>query len=185
VEVNSHAGLNRQKVYEEEFERQFLQETKSYFASEADRILTSCPLDEYIKFVQNRISEETTTTDYITMSVATDKVRSVLENCFISHKIDILQEYFKGVLDSQNIEACRAIYDILVRIPFGTAVPLDQYQSHVTTSFLKLTSSMPGNIQKDPSKFLDLIIQNRNWQLKYCKEAFLSDPTFIAAVDKV
>ncbi len=73
-------GLGSTGVYVEEFERPFLEQTEAFYREESEGVLSrNCSTVEYLKYAEQRISEETARADALLNSTSLPRLMDVLQ----------------------------------------------------------------------------------------------------------
>ncbi|CAH0389373.1 unnamed protein product [Bemisia tabaci] len=116
-------GINNRAVYEEDFERPFLQQSAEFFKMESQKFLGENSASVYIKKVEARINEEAERAKhYLDESTETRIVEVVEEELIKKHMKTIVEMENSGVvhmLKNKKTEDLACMYKLLSRVTDG------------------------------------------------------------------
>ncbi|KAI5704858.1 hypothetical protein M8J75_009498 [Diaphorina citri] len=116
-------GINSRAVYEEDFERPFLQQSAEFYKMESQRFLAENSASVYIKKVEARINEEAERAKhYLDESTESRIVEVVEEELIKKHMRTIVEMENSGVihmLQNQKTEDLACMYKLFSRVTDG------------------------------------------------------------------
>lgn len=107
-------GINSLKVYEEDFEQAFLEETEKFYQSEANEFIqiNTCP--DYVEKARNRLEEERARAkDYLQPSTEDKLIKLVAEEMVAKHASNLVSMPKSGcrvMLERDNLENLHNMY---------------------------------------------------------------------------
>ncbi|XP_054167260.1 cullin-3-B-like isoform X2 [Oppia nitens] len=116
-------GIESRSVYEEDFERPFLQQSAEFYRFESQKFLEENSASVYMKKVDQRINEEAERAKhYLDKSTEDEIVRVVEEELISKHMKTIVEMENSGVvhmLKNQKTEDLCCMYKLFCRVPNG------------------------------------------------------------------
>ncbi|KAK6632281.1 Cullin-3 [Polyplax serrata] len=116
-------GIGKRSVYEEDFERPFLQQSADFYRMESQKFLAENSASVYIKKVEARINEEAERAKhYLDVSTETRIVEVVEEELIKKHMKTIVEMENSGVvhmLKNQKTEDLACMYKLFYRVTDG------------------------------------------------------------------
>ncbi|EEB19747.1 Cullin-3, putative [Pediculus humanus corporis] len=116
-------GIGKRSVYEEDFERPFLQQSADFYRMESQKFLAENSASVYIKKVEARINEEAERAKhYLDVSTETRIVEVVEEELIEKHMKTIVEMENSGVvhmLKNQKTEDLACMYKLFYRVTDG------------------------------------------------------------------
>ncbi|XP_024890678.1 cullin-3-like [Temnothorax curvispinosus] len=122
-------GINNRQVYEEDFERPFLQQSAEFYRGESQKLLTENSASEYIEKVEARIREESERAKhYLDESTESRIVKVVEEELIKVHMKTIVEMENSRVaqmLKNQKTEDLGKMYKLFSRVSDGFRIVCD------------------------------------------------------------
>ncbi|KDR11709.1 Cullin-3-A [Zootermopsis nevadensis] len=122
-------GINSRTVYEEDFERPFLQQSAEFYRLESQKFLAENSASVYIKKVEARINEEAERAKhYLDVSTEPRIVEVVEEELIKKHMKTIVEMENSGVvhmLKNQKTEDLACMYKLFSRVAEGLKTMAD------------------------------------------------------------
>lgn len=122
-------GINNRVVYEEDFERPFLQQSIDFYRMESQKFLAENSASVYIKKVEARISEESDRAKHYLDESTEPRIVEVVEDELIKiHMKTIVEMENSGVihmLQNQKIEDLNSMYKLFSRVTDGLRTVCD------------------------------------------------------------
>uniref|UniRef100_A0A6B2KYR3 Cullin family profile domain-containing protein n=1 Tax=Arcella intermedia TaxID=1963864 RepID=A0A6B2KYR3_9EUKA len=116
-------GLNSRSVYEEDFEKAFLDTSSSFYKVESQTFISSNSASDYMKKVEGRLKEEMERVNHYLDSATEPKIKEVLERELISTHMKALVEMegsgLVSMLKDDKIEDLTRMYHLLQRVSKG------------------------------------------------------------------
>lgn len=122
-------GINNRLVYEEDFERPFLQQSIDFYRMESQKFLAENSASVYIKKVEARISEESDRAKHYLDESTEPRIVEVVEDELIKiHMKTIVEMENSGVvhmLQNQKTEDLNCMYKLFARVTDGLRTVCD------------------------------------------------------------
>ncbi|CAG0898993.1 unnamed protein product, partial [Cyprideis torosa] len=149
-------GVGRRDVYEEDFERPFLQESAEFFRLESQKFLAENSASVYIRKVEARIQEESERATRNLDESTEPRIISVVENELIRrHMKTIVEMENSGVvymLKHDKVEDLACLFKLLSRVPEGLRTMSDCVSSYLREQGRALVHEEDG-VEKNPIVF--------------------------------
>ena len=122
-------------VYQEDFERPFLEASASFYSGESQQFIECCDCGEYLKKAERRLAEELERVTQYMDSKTADKIANVVDKEMLSNHMQrlILMEnsgLVNMLIDDKHEDLAR-IYDLFKRVPDGHSTIRSVMTSHV------------------------------------------------------
>ncbi|XP_046579231.1 LOW QUALITY PROTEIN: cullin-3-A-like [Haliotis rubra] len=116
-------GIDSRNVYEEDFERPFLEQSAEFYRLESQKFLAENSASVYIKKVEARINEEAErATHYLDKSTEEPIVKVLEEELISKHMKTIVEMENSGVvhmLENNKTDDLACMYKLFIRVPLG------------------------------------------------------------------
>lgn len=122
-------GINQRWVYEEDFERPFLDQSSEFYTAESQKFLADNSASEYIKQVEKRIRDESERAKRYLDDSTEKRIIEVVENKLIKeHMQRIVEMENSGVvymLKNKKEDDLARMYSLFARVPDGLKTIVD------------------------------------------------------------
>lgn len=139
-------GVGSRSVYEEDFEKQFLDTSANFYKIEAQTFIATNSASEYMKKVERRIQEEMERVKHYLDPLTESKIKDVVEKELITAHMKTLVEMpgsgMVSMLKDNKIDDLGRMYSLLGRVPKG-----HELMRNLLNSFVKDTGKA---IVEDP-----------------------------------
>lgn len=173
-------GINSRSVYDELFERHFLQSSSQFYLIESQEYIASNSCSDYLKKVETRLKEELNRVAHYLDPSTESKIRERVEKEMIANHMKTLIEMENSGLIWQlredKIEDLARMYHLFQRVHPGLAL-----MKEVISKYLKETGKalvQDEEKQKDPSIFIQHLLSLKDKYDKILASAFNNDKTF-------
>ncbi|CAJ0646551.1 12347_t:CDS:10 [Entrophospora sp. SA101] len=127
-------------IYYHGFEIPFLEETRSYFMIEGQRLVSELSVPQYLSHVSNRLSiESARAAEYLDKKTMDPLLKAIDEELIMKHVDTILDKGFINMVDNNDIcfhiDELKSLYNLFLRVN-----ALDQIRSHFG-SYIKKTGT--------------------------------------------
>ncbi|KAL4002018.1 Cullin family protein [Acanthocheilonema viteae] len=176
--------LPKLRVYRDYFEKRFIADTESYFANEAAEFIAANSVTEYMKKVEIRLKEEKERCDLYLHESTQDLLAKTLEKVLITKQLDLFQNEFGNLLESNKDSDLERMYTLCDRVENGLdelRLALEKHIARQGEAALDKISDMAIN---DPKQYVSTILEvhKRYHSLVTC--SFKNEPGFVQALDK-
>ncbi|XP_065840946.1 cullin-3-like [Oscarella lobularis] len=180
---------NPKEVYEEEFERPFLEETAEFYKVESQNLLTENSASVYIRKVDARVREERERATHYLDPSTDGPVTKVLEKELISaHMRTIVEMENSGVvfmLKNERISDLSCMFKLFGRVESGHQVMVGCMSKHLRelgTALVKEDEGEASSGGKNAITFVQSLLDLREQYGRFLSEAFQSDKLFARTV---
>eukprot|EP00029_Vermamoeba_vermiformis_P007606 TRINITY_DN3335_c0_g1_i1.p1 TRINITY_DN3335_c0_g1~~TRINITY_DN3335_c0_g1_i1.p1 ORF type:complete len:736 (+),score=314.22 TRINITY_DN3335_c0_g1_i1:44-2251(+) len=116
-------GISNRAVYEEDFERQFLEASSQFYRVESQNFISENSCSDYMKKVEQRIKEEMERVQHYLDAATESKIKEVVERELITQHMKTLVEMDGSgqvaMLKDDKIEDLARMYQLLGRVKGG------------------------------------------------------------------
>ena len=173
-------------LYRTTFERQFLEDTETFYRAESEAFLRENPITEYLKKVQTRIQEEERRCQlYLHPSTLDALLRSV-DKVLITDKLEMLQTEFCALLSDRKSDDLGRMFQLCSRVEDGLGlVELKaSLERHIISHAHHVIRNSGDDIHQTPKTYVTTILDVHRTFHNLVVTAFQSDPGFVQALDK-
>ncbi|VDO77588.1 unnamed protein product [Onchocerca flexuosa] len=170
-ETNSSANP-KLSVYRDCFEKHFIADTESYFANEAAEFIVANSIIEYMKKVEIRLKEEKERCDLYLHESTQDLLAKTLEKVLITKQLDLFQNEFGNLLESNKDSDLERMYTLCDRVENGLdelRVALEKHIARQGEAALDKIADVAVNVSI--KKYLEkLILHLISFEISYQKK---------------
>ncbi|XP_022710351.1 cullin-3-like isoform X2 [Varroa jacobsoni] len=154
-------GIQNRTVYEEDFERPFLQQSTEFYRSESQRFLADNSASSYVAKVEQRINEESQRAKHYLDEGTEEAIVKVVEHELITvHMKTVLEMENSGVvhmLKNQKVEDLNRMYLLFARVPEGLKCLVERVSAYLREQGRALvTDDAKGDALSFVQSLLDL-----------------------------
>jgi len=128
-------GVNSRTVYEEDFEKPFLETSSNFYRVESQEFIVSNSCPDYMRKAESRIKEELDRVTHYLDSSTEHKIKDVVERELISVHMKTLAEMeysgFIPMLRDNKIDDLKRMYNLFGRVPNGHITMRDMQSVYV------------------------------------------------------
>ena len=150
-------------AYEDEFERDFLDQAKTFYMQESQQLLNECTCADYMRRVDLRLIEEANrATSYLSPSSHTKVLSAVEAQLITFHARKLVEMETSGctaMFQDDRIDDLRRMYTLFYRVPNTLDVLRDFMGAYVKKAGLLIVSDSEN--LKDPVRFVQQMIDLR------------------------
>ena len=151
-------GIN---VYEEEFEKPFIETTKNYYREEVQSFLQQNTCSDFILKAQKRLAEETERANLYLSTTSESKLKFAVENEFITKNAKTLIEMensgFEYLLNENKQKDLSNFYSLLNRVPSTLELLREFVHEYVKKHGFKAIADQ--EVVKDPINFVQKVLE--------------------------
>ncbi|XP_057447618.1 cullin-3B-like [Lotus japonicus] len=173
------------RVYEGDFEKQFLEVSTNFYCLESQGFIESCDCGDYLKKAERRLNEEMERVSQYLDPASESKITAVVEKEMIENHIHTLVHMensgLVNMLLDDKYEDLQRMYNLFRRVLAGLTIVKE-----VMTSFIRDTGKQlvldPERL-KDPVDFVQRLLDLKDKYDKIISMAFNNDKTFQNALN--
>ncbi|RWS29968.1 cullin-3-A-like protein, partial [Leptotrombidium deliense] len=180
-------GIEQRSVYEEDFERPFLQQSAEFYKLESQKFLEENSASVYIKKVDQRIIEEAERAKhYLDESTEALIVRVVEDELISKHMKTIVEMENSGVvymLKNQKIDDLACMYKLFSRVPQGLQAIISCVSAYLREQGKALVSEEDGG-KGDAVSFVQSLLELKDRFDTFLHQSFNGDKEFLKMIAK-
>uniref|UniRef100_H2ZJ76 Cullin family profile domain-containing protein n=1 Tax=Ciona savignyi TaxID=51511 RepID=H2ZJ76_CIOSA len=172
-------SLNGRDVYEQEFEKGFLEQSSNFYQMESHKFLVENSASQYLKKVEARIEEEAERARHYLDPSTEPEIIAVLER-------ELIQRHMKIVVEMENSGAVYMLqhdikddllrmYQLFVRVPQGFETLRDCLSAYLREQGKAVVED--GG-QKTPVDYIQALLDLKDRMDDFHKHSFKNDPLF-------
>jgi cullin 1 len=181
---NSNGTGQNLDVYRENFEKVFLTTTEDYYSRESVDFLEANQFPEYLKRVDQRLSEEQKRVRTYMHDSTAEKLAKRLECVFIEKRFEQFQAEFRNLLVQEKHDDLALLYLLVARLPLGLNELRPIFEEHVHSQGLLAIAKCKDTAPSDPNLYIQTILNIHKKFNALILTAFRHDSGFVAALDK-
>jgi cullin 1 len=176
-------------VYEEHFQRPFLEETEIFYKAESEAFLAEHSVSDYLKKAERRIKEEEDRVDRYLHSSTKDALVSACDEVLIRQHATVLLENFNRLLEADKEQDVKRLYALMSRIPEGLEPMRKTFQEHVKTAGHAVIAKLVGENEDsgdgvEAKDYVDTLLQIYQKNHDRVTRCFKGEAGFFASLDK-
>ncbi|KAG6494940.1 cullin-3B-like [Zingiber officinale] len=172
-------------VYQEDFEKPFLEVSASFYSGESQQLIECCDCGEYLRKAEKRLSEETERVSHYLDSASEVKITSVVEGEMIANHMQRLVHMensgLVNMLVDDKYEDLARMYSLFRRVTDGLSTIRDVMTAHLRETGRQLVSD-PEKL-KDPVDFVQHLLDEKDKYDMIISKSFNNDKTFQNALN--
>ncbi|EFJ05563.1 hypothetical protein SELMODRAFT_98006 [Selaginella moellendorffii] len=172
-------------VYEEEFEKPFLDAAADFYRIESQQFLESSDCADYLKKAERRLNEEMDRVTHYLFPRSEPKITSVVDREMIGHHMKLLVEMensgLVSMLTDDKYDDLARMYSLFRRVTTGLQTIRDLMTSHLREVGKNLVVD-PERL-KDPVEFVQRLLDEKDKYDRIIRSSFSNDKTFQNALN--
>ncbi|XP_033759377.1 cullin-3-A-like [Pecten maximus] len=180
-------GIDSRTVYEEDFERPFLEQSAEFYRSESQKFLAENSASVYIKKVEARINEEAErATHYLDKSTEEPIVKVLEEELISKHMKTIVEMENSGVvnmLKNNKTDDLACMYKLFIRVPEGLKTMCDCISVYLREQGKAIVSE-EGEDGKNAITYIQSLLDLKDRFDHFLHESYSSDKQFKQMISK-
>jgi cullin 1 len=176
-------------VYKEHLETPFLDATEEYYVRESNAFLAENSLSDYLKKVEERLTEEEDRIDRYLNTETRKQLISKCEQVLIRQHSDLMWGGLQNLLDFDKDEDLQRMYALLSRIPEGLEPLRIKFEEYVKKAGLAAVADLLGEGSEsadsvDPKAYVDALLEVHSRNSETITRSFNGDTGFVASLDR-
>nr|GMC59432.1 cullin-3A-like isoform X1 [Ipomoea batatas] len=172
-------------VYQEDFEKPFLEVSADFYRVESQQFIESCDCGDYLRKAEKRLNEEIErVSHYLDVRSEANITKMVEKEMIESHMYRLVHMENSGlvnmILDDKYDDLGR-MYNLFRRVPNGPSLIKDVMTSHIREVGKQLVTD-PEKL-KDPVDFVQRLLDEKDKHDNIINKAFNNDKTFQNALN--
>ncbi|KAL1194519.1 Cullin-3A [Cardamine amara subsp. amara] len=174
-----------ESVYQEDFEKPFLDASSEFYKVESQEFIESCDCGDYLKKAEKRLTEEIDRVGHYLDAKSEEKITSVVEKEMIANHMQRLVHMensgLVNMLLNDKYEDLGRMYNLFRRVTNGLVTVRDVMTLHLREMGKQLVTDPERS--KDPVEFVQRLLDERDKYDKIISTAFGNDKTFQNALN--
>lgn len=179
-------GIDTRSVYEEDFEKPFLEESAEFYKLEGQKFLAENSASVYIQKVETRINEESERAKhYLDPTTEEPIVKVVEEELIRKHMKTVVEMENSGVihmLKHNKIEDLARMYRLFVRVKEGLKTVCDCMRGYLREQGKALVVEEEGESGKNPIAYIQSLLELKDRFDHFLNNSFNNDKLFKQAI---
>lgn len=179
-------GINTTSVYEEDFEKPFLEESAEFYKLEGQKFLAENSASVYIQKVEARINEESERAKhYLDPTTEESIVKVVEEELIRKHMKTVVEMENSGVihmLKHNKIEDLARMYRLFVRVKDGLKTVCDCMRGYLREQGKALVVEEEGESGRNPITYIQSLLNLKDRFDHFLNNSFSNDRLFKQAI---
>lgn len=180
-------GIDKRTVYEEIFEKSFLEQSAEFYQAEGQRYLNENCASTYIREVEQRIEEESKRAQrYLDPSTEQKIVQVVERELITNHMKPIVEMENSGVikmLQDQKIEDLNCMYRLLCRVKNGLQCIVGCVSAYLRDQGKSLVTEEEGG-KSDAVQYIQKLLELKDRFDLFLVKSFNNDKEFLKMIAK-
>eukprot|EP01087_Luapelamoeba_hula_P024188 TRINITY_DN9114_c0_g2_i1.p1 TRINITY_DN9114_c0_g2~~TRINITY_DN9114_c0_g2_i1.p1 ORF type:complete len:736 (+),score=148.71 TRINITY_DN9114_c0_g2_i1:156-2363(+) len=178
-------GVSSRTVYEEDFEKHFLETTATFYRVESQEFISSNSASDYMRKVSVRLKEEMERVAHYLDASTEPKLKEVVERELIAvHMKTLIEMEGSGcisMLKDDKVEDLTRMYNLFARVSNGLAFMREKISNHIKETGKALVTDEEKN--KAPQLYVQALLDMKDKYDRLLTTAFLNDKTFQQAMN--
>jgi cullin 3 len=168
-------------VYEEEFEKHFLDMTRAFYRHESQSYLSESNCSDFIRKADARLTEEAVRVRQYLSAATEPKLKHLMEYEYISTHAQALVEMETSgcqyMFKEDKLEDLKMMYNLFSRVPSTLDFIRDSLSEYVKKAGLEIVADQ--ETVRDPIQFVQRMLELKEKFDKIIKESFRDDKKFL------
>lgn len=182
VRVEEYKVKGQLDMYQEIFEKPFLETTGEFYAREASELLQQSDVTRYMERVSWRLNLEELRTYKFLHSSSMPKVSQCCEEKMVAAHLSWLHAEAEAMIQNERKWDLKLLYALLRPLPSGLAPLVQKFTQHITQQGLQAIGPLQG--ENVYIQFVESILDVHTKYSLLIGEVFKGDQAFISALDK-
>ncbi|XP_068732101.1 cullin-3-like [Montipora capricornis] len=179
-------GIDTRSVYEEDFEKPFLEESAEFYKLEGQKFLVENSASVYIQKVEARINEESERAKhYLDPTTEEPIVKVVEEELIRKHMKTVVEMENSGVihmLKHNKIEDLARMHQLFIRVKDGLKTVCDCMRGYLREQGKALVVEEEGESSKNPITYIQSLLDLKDRFDHFLNNSFNNDRLFKQAI---
>ncbi|PAA62357.1 hypothetical protein BOX15_Mlig003586g1 [Macrostomum lignano] len=183
----SPSSDERLRIYEDNFERSYLDSTETFYRTQANQHLNMRGVQEYMEYADKKLKEEEDRAKrYLETKPGCNSVSKLVARC-----VDVLVSAFKEailqecepMINEGQTERLRLMFSLLDRVPDGVQPMREALERHIRQKGLENMVASAQLILSDSEQYVEKLLDLFEQFSSLVDRAFSNDPRFLTSRD--
>uniref|UniRef100_A0AC35TVZ3 Cullin_Nedd8 domain-containing protein n=1 Tax=Rhabditophanes sp. KR3021 TaxID=114890 RepID=A0AC35TVZ3_9BILA len=171
-------------IYKQEFEIEFLGQTKAWYERHSAQLLEVADVPEYLMKAEGWMTAEIDRCDRLMDKSTLDPLQLCLNQSLITDHLDIFRAQFEGLLANDKKDDLRRLYTLSLGTPDAELHFTTDLKKYISTYGVEKINGIADDAKDDPKMYLTSIIQIYNQFTSVVQTSFKNDKAYVEALDK-
>uniref|UniRef100_A0AC35TI09 CULLIN_2 domain-containing protein n=1 Tax=Rhabditophanes sp. KR3021 TaxID=114890 RepID=A0AC35TI09_9BILA len=171
-------------IYKQEFEIEFLGQTKAWYERHSAQLLEIADVPEYLMKAEDWMTAEIDRCDRLMDKSTLDPLQLCLNQSLITDHLDIFRAQFEGLLANDKKDDLRRLYTLSLGTPDAELHFTTNLKKYISTYGVEKINGIADDAKDDPKMYLTSIIEIYNQFTSVVKTSFKNDKAYVEALDK-
>lgn len=179
-------GVNSRAVYEEDFEKPFLETSSNFYRVESQEFIASNSCSDYMRKAEARIKEELERVAHYLDPSTEPKIKEVVEKELVAaHMKTLIEMEHSGIISmlrDDKVEDLKRMYNLFGRVSTGHNLMRDFLSNYIKETGKALI--MDEEKQKDHLALIQALLDVKDKYDRLLTNAFLNDKQFTQSLNQ-
>lgn len=182
VDVQQYKKKDKMELYEEMFEKPFLEASGEHYKHTAARLLQECNVSQYMEKVMQCINDEDARARRFLSESSFPKVRTRCEQHMVADHLGFLHGECETMVTRERRKDLANMYTLLKSVNGGLAVLINHVRDHIKQQGLEAVTGLRG--ENVHTQFVESMLGVHKKYKALIQEVFSNDQSFMGALDK-
>ncbi|TPX34674.1 hypothetical protein SmJEL517_g02760 [Synchytrium microbalum] len=175
--IDSFVQLNRDgdtpfDLYINEFENVYLAQTREYYETESNTVISTLNISGYMFKANTRLQEEVIRNQRYCDAMSHDKIIRECEAQYIAAHQQRVHAHFESMVEHENTSDCNMAYNLLSRIPNGVDPLLEIFEKYIARVGKAMVAALGTTVTKEAKDYVEMLMDLHSKYLKFATDAF-------------
>ncbi|XP_064404658.1 cullin-5-like [Halichondria panicea] len=179
---------NKLRIYQEHFERQYIDSTREFYKLHGSDYMTENGVQNYMRYADQKLTEEERRANrYLETRKGCSSVSQLMDACvevLVKDHCDVIVAECPKLIAAYQVEKLSLMFGLMDRIPNGVEPMLTFLESYITQSGVDDMKASAEVITTDSEKYVEQLLALFNRFSRLASEAFRDDTRFLTSRDK-
>ncbi|XP_028409348.1 cullin-2-like [Dendronephthya gigantea] len=182
VVVQEYYIRGKLQLYESEFERKLLEETREFYRTVSARLVSEFTCSVYLVKADNLIREEKIRASRLFHNSSTNKVNKECEGQLVESHVNLLQSECKQMIRDENLEDLGRMYSLMKSSVTGLRSMVQLLEDNIKEKGLETVRCIDA--EKTPHNYVDALLRIHRKYFNLINNTFNGDKAFFKALDQ-
>lgn len=183
ISVEEFRTKSKGKLYQELFEKHFVEATSEYYKAEAKLLLEKNDCSSYMEQVLARLEVERMRLSNFLPKDSHLRIIQECEQCMVGEYLDFLQNECRSMVKNEARKDLHNMYRLLKPVESGLQALIRQIELHIREKGLEAIRGLNPKDDNFVHNFVEDILKVHQHHMKLISDVFDNDKNFVAALD--
>uniref|UniRef100_A0AC35TN55 CULLIN_2 domain-containing protein n=1 Tax=Rhabditophanes sp. KR3021 TaxID=114890 RepID=A0AC35TN55_9BILA len=171
-------------IYKQQFEIEFLSQTKAWYERLSAQVLEVADVPEYLMKAEGWMTAEIDRCDRLMDKSTLDPLQLCLNQSLITDHLDIFRAQFEGLLANDKKDDLRRLYTLSLGTPDAELHFTTNLKKYISAYGVEKINGIADDAKDDPKMYFTSIIEIYNQFTSVVQTSFKNDKAYVEALDK-